>query len=240
MAPINYNTTSVDKILYGSTEIDSLYRGVAEAYSAFSIATWSYVDSSTSTNGTIRIPTSAAIGDLCVLYDVTVNASRTTPTGFTTILSTNSVFENVFSYKVLVSGDPGAFLSGSSGVNAYTVKIMMVFRPSTAVTITTGTLQSTIETSGNPAAITVNTSAITESGVAIGVAKIYNSSAINASGTGNWNATSVYHRSTNSTPARAAMFYKLQNAGSLTNPTLDIPDQGSYNTLLGIYFEGTG
>jgi hypothetical protein len=115
---------------------------------------------------------------------------------------------------------------------------MMVFRPSVAVTITTGTLQITLETNGDPAPITVNTSAIAFSGLAIGVAKNY-ATTLTTTGNANWNATSIYNESTSSTKAHARMFYKLQNAGSLTNPTLDMPDLGSFNTLFGIYFAGT-
>jgi hypothetical protein len=238
MASFNYNSNAADAVFYGANEVNAIYQGSSLVYTAG--FTWSYVAGETNSNSsTINIPATAQGGDLCVLYDVTaVNGNNVTPAGWTSIISDDNTFENNFSYKVLTSGEPGSSVIGQNGT-LYTVKIMMVFRPSTPVTVTTGTLQGIIETANNPLAITINTSAIVSSGLAIGVAKMYSSGALSTTGDANWNATSIYNESTSSTKTKARMFYKLQNAGSLTNPTLDMPDQGNYNTLFGIYFEGT-
>jgi hypothetical protein len=238
MAPFNYNSNAAAAVFYGANEVDAIYQGVTQVYqSGF---TWSYVASETSGNSsTITIPAAAQVGDLCVLYDVTaVNDANVTPAGWTSIISDNNTFENNFSYRVLTSGEPGSSVTGQNG-GQYSVKIMMVFRPSKLVTVTTGTLQGILETVNNPLPITINTSAIAFSGVAIGVAKMYGGTTLLTTGDANWNATSIYKESTSGTETRVRMFYKLQNAGSLTNPILDMPDQGSYNTLFGIYFEGT-
>jgi hypothetical protein len=237
MSSFNYNSNSADAVFYGANEVDAIYQGSSLVY--FKGFTWSYVADETNSNSTtITIPATAQVGDLCVLYDVTaVNDANVTPTGWTSIISNNDTFENNFSYRLLTSGEPGSSVTGQTG-GQYSIKIMMVFRPSVAVTITTGTLQITLETNGDPAPITINTSAIAYSGLAIGVAKNF-SDTLTTTGDANWNANSIYNESTSSTKAHARMFYKLQNAGSLTNPTLDMADLGFYNTLFGIYFAGT-
>jgi hypothetical protein len=231
-----YNTTSISKIFLGTNEVDFMYQGATEIFSNIIPLIWSFVASETTNATAITIPASAAIGDLCILYDINAGQSPTIPAGFTEIISNNNVFETSFSHKTLTSGEPGSSVSGSNG-SEYSSKIMMIFRPTVPVNIIRGVLDWVGETANDPPAVTVNTSDITDAGIAIGIAKNYNAT-LTTTGDANWNATTVSVENTRADKARSRLYYKLQNPGALTNPTLDMTDQGSYNSLIGIYFEG--
>ena|SRR3990167_277358 len=115
----------------------------------------STVLSAWSSSSTIVIPATAAVGDLAVLFDF---ALRTTgvpdviPTGWTGLVTdTNGDNTRIrCSYKKLVSGDPGATITGLTAAGTAN-KLMLVFRPSfTIVTITPSTWLAEA-TEGNPA-----------------------------------------------------------------------------------------
>jgi hypothetical protein len=109
----------------------------------------------TTSNFTITIPATAAVGDIAILFDRqnTPSAGFVTPTGWTTIatrfVSTNKV--NI-SYKVLTAGDPGLTITGQ-GTTAR--KIMAVYRPSQPINSVTVVTNSQ---GGNTSATTTGSS----------------------------------------------------------------------------------
>lgn len=103
-----------------------------------------FVASATSTGATIVIPSEAAIGDLAFLFDVATDTaifpSTTTPAGFT---PTNAKYYSTTYYtrvttcrKKLVSGDPGATLTGMTA-NYAVSKIILIFRKSPVISTIT-------------------------------------------------------------------------------------------------------
>ena len=99
-----------------------------------------FVSSATSTGSTIVIPSNAAVGDLAVLCDISTNSvgypTLVYPTGWTAIVDDYSYFPSgttaALSRKTLVSGDPGATITGMLGASEDS-KALFVFRPNTSI-----------------------------------------------------------------------------------------------------------
>ena len=198
---------------------------------------WSFVGlASSASSTTITIPAAAQEGDLCVLFDTTVGQTPFAPTGFTVIATNNDTIDTAFSYRKLGAGEGGTTINGMAGNSNYQVKVMIVVRPAVDVTITTGVFQGTMNTNGDPPEITVDTSAMTNSGVAIGIARALRDN-VAPTGEENWETEIGYEATEFSISSK--MYYKPQIIGNLTNPSLDMTDQGTWNVLAGIYFEGT-
>ena len=198
---------------------------------------WSFVAHSVSWSHAILIPAAAQAGDLCILFDSALgDPNQVPPAGFTLIAFGENSIDGVFSYRQLTANQGGTLAYGQNGNDDYRAKVMMIFRPDIPVTISTGVFQGTMNTDGDPPEMTVNTSAMTNSGVAIAIAR--HMGAHTLTGEENWNDTvrSLVNRNGVYT---SKIFYKLQTIGGLTYPSLDMPDYGSWLTLGGIYFEGT-
>lgn len=117
--------------------------------------TVSYVATATSASGSITIPASAQVGDLAVLIDESAKLFGTVtgrvPSGWTQLkyLSPASNTKYYTSYKVLVSDDPGASISGMD--DSYDSKVMFVFRLSSgAISAVNVAYNEGNTTSGNP------------------------------------------------------------------------------------------
>jgi len=93
-----------------------------------------YITSVTGTSSTITIPATAQAGDFAILFDRSTTITNTIPSGWTSIngVTTSGIRSNI-SYKKLVSGDPGATITGMAGI-----KLLMIFRSNTG-TFTTAT-----------------------------------------------------------------------------------------------------
>lgn len=95
-----------------------------------------FIASASSTTSTITIPSTAAAGQLAILFDFAYQSSTTfpsftTPTGFTSNdtqgnASGNAVFCRV-SYKKLVAGDPGSTITGMTGSSG-TAKTLLIYQ----------------------------------------------------------------------------------------------------------------
>ena len=100
-----------------------------------------YVSSATSTGSTIVIPSDAAIGDLAILWDAAENdpfsPSAVIPSGWTGMnniasYTTAIIARTLTNRKNLVSGDPGATITGMNG-NVSNRKLMVVLRPNIGI-----------------------------------------------------------------------------------------------------------
>jgi hypothetical protein len=136
--------------------------------------TYSFVASASSIDSsTITIPATTQEGDIAILVDSTATGSTAVPTGWTSILSLNNVFENTFSYKILGSGDSSTTITGQTDTQ-YSVKIMLVFRPSNLIsTVTISSLTNSGETSGIPSVQTINASTEDPSSIVIGMIRAF-------------------------------------------------------------------
>jgi hypothetical protein len=91
---------------------------------------------------TITIPATAAVGDIAILFDRQNSTSSTqvTPSGWTQITTALSAVTGAnqlritISYRILTAGQPGSQITGQGSVAR---KIMVVYRPSTAITTAT-------------------------------------------------------------------------------------------------------
>jgi hypothetical protein len=99
-----------------------------------------FVDS----DGTGNIPGAALAGDIAVFCDFGGgSAVAGTPTGFTTAASVSSgtTAVGVISYKLLVSGDVGAAISGGISGALFRENALLVFRPDDTIdTVTVGSV----------------------------------------------------------------------------------------------------
>jgi len=188
----------------------------------------------TTTSSTITIPAAAQAGDLAVLFDQSVQSSTTlpttvVPTNFTSIVNTSLsgsfATRGIFSYKILVSGDPGTSITGMSGTFAQR-KILAIFRPVgkgiTSVELSTPQGQAT---DGNPTAQSI---LMTQSSPVL----------IGFIGYGNGSAQIDPRTSTGATFSELSaaislyMKYVIFNRGDTpTDATADMDDEG-FNNLL--------
>lgn len=104
----------------------------------------------TSTTSNITIPSTAKVGDLALLFDMSTTVTDTSPSGWTSVTkaTTTGIRQNI-SRKTLVAGDIGATITGMGGTNR---KILMLFRPNgpvTTLTVSTPTSQATTLTPNN-------------------------------------------------------------------------------------------
>ena len=92
---------------------------------------------------TITIPATAAVGDIAILFDrqnSTSNTTAATPSGWTQITTALSATTGsnrlriTISYRILTAGQPGSTITGQGSIAR---KIMVVYRPSTAITAAT-------------------------------------------------------------------------------------------------------
>jgi hypothetical protein len=98
-----------------------------------------YITSATSQGTGVVVPATAAIGDFAILFDRSGSTTDTTPSGWTQIngVTTSGIRSNI-SYKKLVSGDPGASITGMGNAPS---KLLMIFRSNTG-TFTTASFSS--------------------------------------------------------------------------------------------------
>lgn len=101
--------------------------------------TMSFVTSQTFTTTSFVIPAASQAGDIAILFDHSSSTTNTVPSGWTSItgVSTTGIRQNI-SRKILTSGD----LSGNliSGMGSNPRKIVLVYRPSQAITSVTATV----------------------------------------------------------------------------------------------------
>lgn len=112
-------------------------------------------DSSSIDSGTIVVPATAAAGDIAVLFDSIVGTSKV-PTGWTEIFAGSATFDTAISYKILTAGEVGSTVTGQNSSTTYSVKKMLVFRPSSLIsTVSVGAVQNSTMTAAKAAAQTI-------------------------------------------------------------------------------------
>jgi hypothetical protein len=190
--------------------------------------TYSFVASASSIDSsTITIPATTQEGDIAILVDSTATGSTAVPTGWTSILSLNNVFESTFSYKILGSGDSSTTVTGQTDTQ-YSVKIMLVFRPSDSIsTVTISSLTNSGETSGIPSVQTINSSTEDPASIVIGMIRAYQAQPFMNETF--WN-DSVYVNEGNGNNVK--VFYEIQTTNTQRTITTTA-DYGAYNFAAG-------
>jgi hypothetical protein len=113
---------------------------------------------------------------------------------------------------------------------------MMIFRPTIPVTITTTALQAVVDASVDPAAVTTTAIGLTQPSISIGVTNMFQvGGTIATIGAANWTGFQGAAKTDN----QQEMHYKIQPVATQSNPTIDLPDQGNYNTIFAITLIGT-
>jgi hypothetical protein len=135
--------------------------------------------SATSENlSTVTLPADINAGDLLIFLDLDVRAApapaSTTPAGWEPLLTyggdvTTSGFQDRLdvSYRIADGTEGGTSLGGHSGGTGND-KLVVTFRPDTAITSVIGTDSGGENTSGNPAAVAVNAGSETAPLLALG------------------------------------------------------------------------
>jgi hypothetical protein len=197
-----------------------------------------FIASAISLGATIVIPAGAQAGDIAILCDGDINAVFNPPTDIPTgwISSSNVVgggglyfLRVITSYKILVAGDPGATITGmSTGLGVG--KTMIVFRPDWTIVSITPSVANEQVTAGDPAAQTLAMSASVSP--CIGIAS-YNSGGDITTRTGVGmtevaNGTKQYLK-----------YIKLDHDESSADITIDMPDSGTINGLVSLYYNLT-
>lgn len=177
----------------------------------------SFNTSASSTSSTITIPAGAEIGDIAVLFDYAGNSnsiipSTVVPSGWTSVSNkssdTTAGTRAIVSYKKLVSGDPGASITGMNGV-IFKAKQILVFSPSSG--ISTVTVAGLAETIADAAPAAQSVAAQTLNYVVIGCA---------SNGAYNPTWTTTWYDGTYGGTTRVDLAYKLFNA-SPASVTMD-------------------
>ena len=187
--------------------------------------------SASSTTSTIVIPAAAAIGDLAVLFDYAEGSGLPTdvvPTNWTGLVTaTVDNFRIRCSRKVLVGGDPGATITGMNG-SVGNDKVMLVFRPSSAIATVTPSTWLAEVTLGNPAS-----QAISASGQAVPII-VFGCAAINGGTAAFSTASPAFDAEVAKAQADIIAGYKIYNSGP-ANHTIDMNDLGDSNGLASGY-----
>ena len=192
------------------------------------VSEYTFIASSTSTDSAnITIPVTAQAGDIAILFDSTATGATATPSGWTSIYQQDAVFETSVSYKILQNGESGTTITGQTNTT-YSLKTMVVFRPSTSITtITPSSVSASGETSATPAqqSITVSTSPA----IILGITRAYQSQPfINETF---WSASEIYITEGNGNHMK--VYYEIQNNTPTSRTITSSADYGSYNFTMG-------
>lgn len=133
------------------------------------ITSFSFLDSgSSSASSTVTIPATAQAGDLAVYFDTNeTNTTFSQPTGFTLVDSNINLRRSLIAYKVLVSGDPGSNITGSTAGGSNDGKIVLIFRPNGTINTVTVNDLATIATISAAGSQTINVNGVAAPVIAI-------------------------------------------------------------------------
>lgn len=178
-------------------------------------------------SASITIPVLAQAGDIAVLFDSTATGVAAVPSGWTSIYSDDVTFEKTVSYKILSSGEAGTTITGQTDAQ-YSVKQMLVFRPSTAInTITISNFVTSGQTDITPSQQTVAASVSGSPTIVFGMIRAYQQEPfINETF---WD-DSYYLTEGNGNSVK--VFYEIQSTNTTRTVTAS-GDYGSYNHTLG-------
>jgi len=196
-----------------------LASGYSRQFSVAGVTSLSFVNSAEA-GGAITIPADAAVGDLAVLLEG-ASSSNGIVTGWTPMLSNGIANAN---YKVLVSGDPGDTINGSSGSGQD--KIMLVFRPNGVISSVAFSTWLFEATSGNPTPQAVSASGQPAPLVVIGAVYKANSTVSFNAGT-----TPAFDAQIARSDNDLVVGYKIYNSAP-ANHTVDCDDFGSFTHAL--------
>jgi hypothetical protein len=189
-----------------------------------------------SSGATISIPATAQIGDVAVLLDFstsnTTAASAVTPSGWTqlrtdTVNAATAVRASTC-YKILVSGDPGATVTGMTGGTS-TRKMLLIIRNTRKITSVTVGSSNGAASENDPSAQTISVSSVSPSLVLI--AHYASSSAVNPRTTSS-TMTEVVGSSTN----QYCLYSIINKRDAAANVTVDMTDNGT-NALQSFYLK---
>jgi hypothetical protein len=132
-------------------------------YSFSKPLSFTYRAQANSAASTVVIPSGTVIGDIIILFDKAINSTgeptTVVPTDFTQIdLGFNGVRKHIVSYKVAVSGDPGATITGMNGTSANR-KMIVVIQPSATIKDLAINDKASEQTDGTPTNQVANASA---------------------------------------------------------------------------------
>ena len=209
----------------------------------------------TATNGIFVLPATTTStsgirikgGDIAILIDTPQGNSSTPPTlvipaGWTSVYdfsgnSTTNYARASFSYKVLANSDLGASFTGMvslTGTPWGGRKTVLFFRGSNStggqITTVTGGGGTGTHTTVDPAAQTIDVSALSPVVLTVGVAQ--------TSGTANATSLTMSVVSTNTT-TRQVLYSIMPTTASIANSIFDMGDTGNGNLLAGCYFQLT-
>lgn len=178
-------------------------------------------------NMNIQVPSGSQAGDIAIAYSSTATGpAPTVYAGFTEIASVNSIFEDMFQYKILTSGDLTTTFSRYP--DSYDAAIMVTFRPLNPVTsVNVSWVRNSGETSGTPNNLFYSTSQGNGQSILIATYSSYGSEP-SINGGSFWDQNYLEVGEGNN---MIKMYYKIfsdsSNAGYVT-----AGDYGGYNIMM--------
>jgi hypothetical protein len=223
----------VDIITFTTVDGGTIWHGFLSGndFRAAQPYTLSFVASAESAAATITIPSSAAVGDLAVLFDyATGNPTPTdvVPTNWTGVATANSTNLNRLrvSYKIIAGGEPGSSVTGMDSTAED--KVMLVFRGDVPINTVTASTWNAECTAGNPADQSVTALSQDTPLIVLGMA------AINA-GTAAFDVqTPAFTTTVANSEADILAGYRIYNASPVSH-TIGKADQGADNGLASGY-----
>lgn len=199
-----------------------LHRGRRVSITGKALSVSYLTNASASDTDTITIPAAAAAGDICVLFNSAIGlifaSNDDTPSGFTKIgTGTSGSRRYSLFYKKLVSGNPGASVTGLTDSSSLDI---LIFRPSKACTATGGDFGFQ-QTDGTPTSQTVTTGSKAAPCIALAFCRSNSAPTTFSTGTLDGQFVSTYSR----------VGYRIHNA-SPTDNTYGINDGGTRNALM--------
>lgn len=187
--------------------------------------------SATATTANITIPAAAQIGDFAILVDLAGavgEPSNVVPTNWTSIQTQGdgSTTRISASGKILVSGDPGAAITGMNDTDMQ--KVMLVFRGSSPFKGFTASTWNEEVTGGNPSAQTVT--AVGQEFPII----VFGAAGEADDGTPAFSTESPAFDASVSANSDLIVGYKVYN-GTPSNHSIDMADLGNANALVSGY-----
>jgi hypothetical protein len=114
------------------------------------VASMSFVGRTEVTGTTVTLPAGSAAGDFAILFDSATTGTTASPTSWVSVntISSGIALSQVISYRILQSGDIGSTFTGMATNGR---KVLIVYRPNTAITTVSVTVTGSEATIATPA-----------------------------------------------------------------------------------------
>tara|TARA_R110001606_G_scaffold10095_7_gene43249 strand:+ start:1787 stop:2440 length:654 start_codon:yes stop_codon:yes gene_type:complete len=178
-------------------------------------------------NFDIQVPSGTQAGDIAIAYSSTATGpAPAVYSGFTQIAQLNSVFEEMFQYKLLTSGDLTTTFTRQG--DTYDAAIMMTFRPALPVTtVNASSVNNSGQTANTPSTQALSTYTYDAPNILVAT---YSSYRAEPSIQGTFWDGNYLEAGENQNSFK--IYYEIQNEANVNRSVVAGGDYGSYNIMM--------